>query len=107
MFYGNLAGISGQNLTGTQTSLLGGQTLTGIQPLYWSVTDFGPFAAWRFGFDSGSQGVVGVSNLLSAWAVRPGDVLLAPVPEPETYAMMLAGLGLMGFVAKRRKQKAS
>ncbi len=26
------------------------------------------------------------------------------VPEPETYAMMLAGLGLMGFVARRRKQ---
>jgi hypothetical protein len=29
----------------------------------------------------------------------------APVPEPETYAMMLAGLGLMGFVARRRRQK--
>lgn len=26
------------------------------------------------------------------------------VPEPETYAMLLAGLGLMGFVARRRKQ---
>jgi hypothetical protein len=31
-------------------------------------------------------------------------VVFAPVPEPETYAMMLAGLGLMGFVARRRKQ---
>ena len=29
------------------------------------------------------------------------------IPEPETYAMMLAGLGLMGFVARRRKQKAA
>ncbi len=29
----------------------------------------------------------------------------APVPEPETYAMMLAGLGLMGFVARRRSKK--
>lgn len=28
------------------------------------------------------------------------------VPEPETYAMLLAGLGLMGFVARRRKQSA-
>jgi len=28
------------------------------------------------------------------------------VPEPETYAMMLASLGLLGFVARRRRQKA-
>lgn len=26
-----------------------------------------------------------------------------PVPEPETYAMLLAGLGLIGFMARRRK----
>lgn len=31
---------------------------------------------------------------------------IAPVPEPETYAMLLAGLGLMGAVARRRKQAA-
>lgn len=29
------------------------------------------------------------------------------VPEPETYAMMLAGLGLLGFAARRRKQKVA
>lgn len=28
---------------------------------------------------------------------------LAPVPEPESYAMLLAGLGLIGFAARRRK----
>ncbi len=28
---------------------------------------------------------------------------LAAVPEPETYAMLLAGLGLVGFAAARRK----
>lgn len=30
---------------------------------------------------------------------------VSAVPEPETYAMFMAGLGLMGFMARRRKQK--
>lgn len=37
-----------------------------------------------------------------------GALLPTPVPavpEPETYAMMLAGLGLIGGIARRRKQK--
>ena len=36
------------------------------------------------------------------WAVRNPTV--AAIPEPETYALMMAGLGVMGFVARRRKK---
>jgi hypothetical protein len=32
---------------------------------------------------------------------------LAPIPEPESYAMMLAGLGLMVGVARRRSKTAA
>jgi hypothetical protein len=30
---------------------------------------------------------------------------LAPIPEPETYVMMMTGLGLLGLAARRRRQK--
>jgi hypothetical protein len=29
---------------------------------------------------------------------------VAAIPEPGTYALMIAGLGVLGFVARRRKQ---
>lgn len=32
-----------------------------------------------------------------------GNVFATPVPEPETYAMMLAGLAAVGFLARRRR----
>jgi hypothetical protein len=31
------------------------------------------------------------------------ELIMGVVPEPETYAMFMAGLGLMGFIARRRK----
>jgi hypothetical protein len=32
-----------------------------------------------------------------------GNLHVAAIPEPETYALMLAGLGLVGWMARRRK----
>lgn len=32
-----------------------------------------------------------------------GSPILAAIPEPETYALLLAGLGLLGFAARRRR----
>ena len=37
---------------------------------------------------------------------RFGGVAVTPVPEPESYAMLSAGLGLIGVIARRRKRKA-
>jgi hypothetical protein len=36
-----------------------------------------------------------------------GEGTQPPIPEPETYAMLLAGLGVLGLVARRRKQQAA
>jgi hypothetical protein len=33
------------------------------------------------------------------------NISAAPVPEPETYAMLLAGLGILGTVVRRRSNK--
>ena len=35
-----------------------------------------------------------------------GGMIATTVPEPETYALMLAGLGAIGFMASRRKTRA-
>jgi hypothetical protein len=45
---------------------------------------------------AGSSAFVSFSNT---------DGLVAAVPEPETYAMLLAGLGLIGAAVRRRKAK--
>jgi len=61
-----------------------------------------------------SIGNVRVLNLLRQdssgnYTVQAQDqlYLTTPVPEPEIYAMMGLGLGLMGFVARRRKQNGA
>jgi hypothetical protein len=52
----------------------------------------------------GTNNVYNVSALSSA--THQDFLVLAPVPEPSTYALMLAGLMGVGFVARRRKNGA-
>jgi hypothetical protein len=49
---------------------------------------------------SGGQDLGGKSNALYAVAVRPGDV--AAIPEPQAYALLLAGLGAVVVAVRRR-----
>jgi hypothetical protein len=63
-----------------------------------------------FGFDLGDTGTT-VNQLaeFSTWTVDLASntiTFATPVPEAETWAMMVAGLGLMGFMARRRKNNA-
>jgi len=48
---------------------------------------------------------IGVAINRTSAGTSTGDLNLqvSAIPEPETYALMLAGLGALGFVAKRRK----
>lgn len=48
----------------------------------------------------------GSSNLSASYSGTMNvSSAVSAVPEPETYAMMLAGIGFIGFVARRRKVK--
>ena len=48
-----------------------------------------------------------VSGLLEGQtASYAGNLQVQAVPEPETYALMLAGLAVVGSIAKRRQRKA-
>lgn len=49
-----------------------------------------------------------LNGLLAASVHVSGEAYsVAAIPEPESYAMMLAGLGFMGMIARRRKIKAA
>jgi hypothetical protein len=70
-------------------------------------------------FDSGNTGVDYLTFVTNGAAANPqgrpqalshadlytvDGVPPTVIPEPETYAMLLAGLGLMGFMARRRQR---
>jgi hypothetical protein len=62
----------------------------------------GQFSDYRIALESTITGVSGGAESFSALTAMP---IVSAVPEPETYAMMMAGLGLLGFTARRRNKK--
>lgn len=106
------------------SSLLGSETFTrvgttGYVGLSYSLSEQGGFvqdilSASASGDKAISLYLMGTSNTLGMIIFTGGqgqalptlsfDVVAAPVPEPESYAMFLAGLGLLGAVARRCRQ---
>ena len=59
--------------------------------------------AFFFNTGIGLQDVALVAFTYKMWAVCDGDIS-APIPEPQTYALMLAGLAATAVVVKRRRR---
>jgi hypothetical protein len=78
--------------------------------LYWLGNEHSAGIAYSMDFGSGaraSSGRVGATNkdgAILTWAVRNGDV--APVPEPQTVALLLTGLGVVAAMRRRQAPRA-
>lgn len=77
----------------------------------WGASNIGLGSAYNFALGEiherafGNGSVYGVMFAdLNIWnEYRAQGDTVAAIPEPETYAMMLAGFGLLGFMARRRR----
>ena len=72
----------------------------------YSLNSADPFSPLTLNFTPGSNGSYSFSYLNVGGddvGALLDNVSVSPVPEPEIYAMLLAGLGLMGVMARRRK----
>ena len=70
----------------------------GVTTLWDTTLNDATFTGGQFGFYNYSQ-----QNVRYAGFEQTGGVPV--VPEPETYALMLAGLGALGVVARRRRMR--
>lgn len=79
-------------------------SFTNFQSYYWYGTGYAPptGSAWGFATYHGYQFADDKNGNMNVWSVRPGGQPVAAVPEPDTYAMLLAGLGVMGYMARRK-----
>ena len=93
------AALAGQSLTVTATDSFGA-TLTQ------TLADPGPTSFLGFASNGSLVSlVVSIANR-DAFVSVDNLVLAAPVPEAETYAMLLAGLAFLAGIARRRRRPA-
>jgi hypothetical protein len=82
----------------------GMRSKSGVQGISTAGVDFSNTVTWSgvAGVYDSNGSLVSNYSLTSDSGVDWTKPLTAPIPEPETYAMMLAGLGLLGFIARRK-----
>lgn len=56
---------------------------------------------------TGGYGLISITSLNGTVTTAPALAAITPVPEPETFAMLLAGLGVIGAFARRRNRPIS
>jgi hypothetical protein len=63
---------------------------------------FGNFQFFGLSSTDNSPFTVNIVGTANSRSLYSGELQVTAVPEPETYAMMLAGLAAMGFIVRRR-----
>jgi hypothetical protein len=84
--------ITSASLNGLPATLIFPNSTNSIG--FFNVTTNSPFELKLFGTVTGDP----------LGAAYNGQIVVTAVPEPATYGMLLGGLGILGFVARRRKQ---
>ncbi|MDP3818118.1 MAG: PEP-CTERM sorting domain-containing protein [Methylotenera sp.] len=104
--YAGVAGNAWSNNTSDTTNVLGGQSFMYLLAQSTQLSSNLPALQQQlFGFD-GSTIVAKTYLQGGQWRLNIAAVPVTAVPEPESYAMLLAGLGLMGFIARRRRNNS-
>jgi hypothetical protein len=88
---------------GDTTNALGGTSFVYFTAQTTQASSAAPALFKQMATATGENLVVSTYQQAGQWRLNLSVAQTAPIPEPETYAMFLAGLGMMGAVARRRK----
>lgn len=102
-FDGLAAGLYDFTLTLSGQWLTLSPTTTTLNGVVGTVLDFGKITFLGIEGTGNSPFTLTLSGTAdSLLALYSGELTVTAVPEPETYALFLAGLGALGFIARRR-----